>query len=1801
MNDSPADNPLQPPAQDSPPFLKDYLLLDLEAGKSRIHRIGAVLGDRIFKSGDKEITLEDLHALDEFARDAHGVLGHNILDHDLPILSKLRPGLKLLAKPVIDTLFLSPLAFPENPYHRLVKDHKLVRDAVNDPVADAWLAASVFVDQWASFTKMAAGGGSELLSFYRFCFEVGSEPDGPSFAGTAAVFAALGTPRISVAQARELAGRRLSPLVCRSAFTNHLLPALHNPATRPALSYMLAWLLVAGSNSVLPPWVTRRFPEVKRLLHLLRASPCDNDGCSYCRENSDPAGQLERYFGFSAFRPSPATEVGGSLQEAIVGAGMQDRPHLAILPTGGGKSLCYQLPALSRYYRLGLLTIVISPLQALMKDQVDNLAELTGTPYAAAINGLLTPPERHEVFERVRLGDVAILYVAPEQLRNRSFREVIGLRQVGAWVIDEAHCLSKWGHDFRPDYLYVARFIREFTADRHEPFAAVACFTATAKIDVKSEILDHFKRELGQELELFEAGVERENLHFEVRAVNRPEKYSAIHEILAERLGRDLTGAAIVYTATRLGAEHIAEHLKNQGWLCEAFHAGLNAAAKRSIQESFIAGSLQVIAATNAFGMGIDKKDIRLVLHADISGSLESYLQEAGRAGRDLKNAECVLLYDEHDIETQFRLGSASQLSRKDIAQILRGIRRAARNRSDEIVITSGELLRDEEVETSFDLEDRQADTKVKTAIAWLERTQFLERNENHTRVFQGKLLIRNLKEATRKLDPLNLSPTQRGYWLAILQAMINAESDDALNADRLAELAGVPEPRPVADESARKPVTASQQVIRILHQMAEVGLIEKGVLLTAFVRHKVINPSRQILKKVCDLEDDMLKLLREEAPDAEALGWVPLSLRVLNQRLKGRGHETNPEVLSRLLTSLSLDGKGFAGSHGSLKCRHTHQDQYQVKLLRSWEALVETSKKRRSIANLLLETLLARIPPEQPPSAELLVSFSTNDLANALRSHLFLSQIKDPLAAIDRGLLFLHEQKVIILQQGLAVFRQAMSLRILPQEPRRRYTSTDYEPLAQHYRERTFQIHVMNEYARLGLRALSRALELVLAYFTMDKAAFIKRYFPGRKEMLERATGEASYQRIVKDLGNPVQMKVVTAGDEANTLVLAGPGSGKTRLVIHRCAYLMRVLRTPPESILVVCFNHYAAVSLRRRLFELLGEDARGVIVQTYHGIAMRITGTSFADLAERGGGREEAIPFDQLIPDAIRLLRGDTTSAMKTTVRPEVSKGEHPVHASIPQHERGNATSDIVPPEDMEVRGETELPGLVLDELTDRLLSRFRHILVDEYQDIDETQYDLISALAGRTDSDPDRKLTILAVGDDDQNIYTWRGANVAFIQRFREDYAAEIHHLVENYRSTSHIIAAANALIAHNRDRMKTDHPICRDHLRAEDPPGGRWAELDPFVQGRVQVLTVASRAEQAAALVGEWKRMQQLHPALNWSDMAVLARTRESLPPVRSMCEHQGIPVTWGIDQKRSPALTRLREIACFLDILKSHREKLHRASELHSLLKETAEIPIRNPWCGLLLELLSAWEAETADAQLPVAEAIEWLYESLAERRREHRLGQGVMLSTIHGAKGMEYPHVFLFDGDWQTKPAEKAREEERRLLYVAITRARETLTVFHRQHSPNPYLNALHGDFALWRRTGPGEAPPPEILKLRYQLLGMKDLDLGFAGRHSSDHPIHQHLADLEPGTNLTAKTDGSVISLYDSSDNRVAKLSQTASQTWLPRLATIKEVRIIGLLQRTAKDETEAFRPQCRSEQWEIPWVEFIHLPGQD
>lgn len=1718
------------------------LLLDLEVSpQGKILKVGAVLGPQTLARSGGFDTRGALRELAVMAGAAECVLGHNLVRHDLCILRETEAGHPLLRLPVIDTLVLSPLAFPENPYHRLVKDYKLVRESVNDPVADARQAAALFADEWHS---LAGLGQTEpaLFELLHYLLATPGEEAEPLTQGMDRVLGALGGTAPSAVRALELCRQFFGRWACAGLAVDSTLIQTH--ARRLGVAYAVTWLRVAGSNSVLPPWVRLEHPWAMELIRRLREVPCAAADCAYCRRVHDARAQLQAFFSFDDFRPASRNASGGSLQRDIVETGMRGESLLAILPTSGGKSLCFQLPALVRNYRRGVLTLVISPLQSLMKDQVDGLVRRTGTPFAAALYGLLTPPERGDVLRRVRLGDIALLYVSPEQLRNRSFRETIAQREIGCWVFDEAHCLSKWGHDFRPDYLYAGRFIREFSLRQGGEIPPIACFTATAKREVQEETLRYFKEETGRDLVLFEGGVERDNLQFEVQTVTQHSKLERVHDLLSDRLPAGGAGSAIVFRATREATVGTAEFLQAKGWRAAHFHAGLTPPEKKRIQDEFLAGDVRVICATNAFGMGIDKEDVRLVVHADTPGSIENYLQEAGRAGRDGRKAECVLLYDEEDSEQQFRLGAFSELSRRDIAQILRGLRKAAPGERQEVVITAGEILRDEDVETDLQLQERGADTKVRTAISWLERAGFLERDENVTQVFQARPLVRDLAEAKAKMVGLHLSEREQGLWLAILRELMNAGSSGSLTVDQLALLA------PFANLGAEdggalrraSPEYVSARILKILGSMAQAGLLKRDTLLNAFVRHKVAESSRARLDRVLRLDRKLVDLLATEEPDPE--GWMPLSLRLLNQRLGDEGLAASTEAVRALLKSLSEDGRGFAGTHGSLDLRYTARDAYLVRVRRSWRAMGELAEKRRRVASVVLDVLLAKIPADAPARADLLVEFSFEELRDALERDLVLrSDLKDFDAALERALMYLHEQRVVVLQQGLAVFRSAMRIRLQPEAKGEKYEAGHYAPLAHHYRERILQIHVMSEYARRGLERVTEALRLVLAYFSLEKEEFVHRFLGTKPDLLEHATTARSFQRIVTDLSNLAQIRIVTAPVGRNMLILAGPGSGKTRTVIHRCAYLLRVERVRPQSVLVCCFNRSAALVLRRRLGELAGPDARGVTVLTYHGLAMRLLGYSFAGRSE---GRAEEIDFDALITDAVRLLRGEAV-----------------------------------------------LPGLEPDEVRDRLLAGFQHILVDEYQDIDGPQYDLISAVAGRTLKDADQRLSILAVGDDDQNIYTFRGANVQFIRRFQQDYGAAVVPLVENYRSTRRIIEAANQFIAANTDRMKTDHPIRIDRHRRALPAGGDFGRRDGLTGGKVQVLRVGDDTHQAQAVLAEVERLRQLG-VTDLSRIAVLSSTHRDLARVRALAEDAGVPVRWCPGRTAVPRLHPIREIRGFLRGLERLRPRLVRASDLCSQAARLLEEDRGNPWTRFLGRMLEAWRSESDDAESPVQEALEFLYESCSESRRDFSYGEGVTLSTVHSAKGTEHDHVLLI-GAWPIQAARAEQEEQRRVFYVGMTRARHSLAVFDRADVCPSLPQSLAGTSVLSREAAAAR-PAPAVLAVGYETLGMDDVNLGFAGYHDAGHPIHAALAALRPGSLLQVRPTERGIDLLDGQGVAVTRLSRKAAASWSGRLSTIREVRVLALLARTPEQEPEPDRRErCRVMEWEVPVVEIV------
>ena len=612
--------PASPVSPADEPFRPRCVSLDLEVGRQdgRIHAFGAVRADTggrlVHSCGGLAAALP---GLDELADGASFVLGHNLIAFDLRHLAAAKPDLRLLTLPAVDTLRLSPLAFPRHPYHHLVKHYQdggLRRGRVNDPELDARLTLETFGDQRRALREAPP----DLLVAWHWL----STPNSGSVGRALDEFFGeiRQSSRPSGREALAAIGRRLEGAACAT----HGREILARPEECGwPLAYALAWLSVAGGNSVMPPWVRHEFPEAGRLVRRLRDAACTDPVCGWCRERHDARKELKRWFGFDGFRPQPADDSGHPLQQAIVEAAMAGRHVLGILPTGTGKSLCYQIPALSRYDKTGALTVVISPLVALMADQVAGL-EAHGIGCCVTVNGLLSMPERADALDRVRLGDAGILLISPEQLRARSVRRVLDQREIGAWVLDEAHCLSRWGHDFRPDYRYVGRFIRVKAGDG--PVPPVLCLTATAKPDVTDDIARHFGEELGIELTVFDGGAKRTNLAFEVIPTTGGEKFAHIHRILMSYLPPDTEGGAIVYCATRQQSEEVAEYLQLKEVAAEHFHAGLPPETKKDVQRRFIGGELRAIAATNAFGMGIDKPDVRLVIHADIPGSLENYL-----------------------------------------------------------------------------------------------------------------------------------------------------------------------------------------------------------------------------------------------------------------------------------------------------------------------------------------------------------------------------------------------------------------------------------------------------------------------------------------------------------------------------------------------------------------------------------------------------------------------------------------------------------------------------------------------------------------------------------------------------------------------------------------------------------------------------------------------------------------------------------------------------------------------------------------------------------------------------------------------------------------------------------------------------------------------------------------------------------------------------------------------------------------------------------------------------------------------
>jgi ATP-dependent DNA helicase RecQ len=466
----------------------------------------------------------------------------------------------------------------------------------------------------------------------------------------------------------------------------------------------------------------------------------------------DPTTLLTK-FGLSSFRPG---------QRDVINAVADGKDVMCVMPTGGGKSLCYQLPSLAR----DGMTIVVSPLIALMKDQVDSLQHLGIS--AKLINSSLSASEQAEVMGEMANGQLDLVYVAPERLRNGRFLEAIGSANVSLLAVDEAHCVSEWGHDFRPDYSRLGRF-----RERYLGGVQTIALTATATPIVRDDI----SALLGLNSPIvFVTGFARTNLHFGViHAKSDQEKNERLTEYLESQ-----TGSGIIYAATRKRCEELAE------WLPEktrrpigVYHAGLEPDQRRRVQDEFMSGKLSAIVATNAFGMGIDKADIRFVAHYNMPGSLEAYYQEAGRAGRDGQTSDCLLLFSYSDRYIQEFFIENRYPSRGSVKKVYEYL---LSREEDPIELTL------DQVREAIDVKD--GSEAIGTAETLLARAGVLKRMDSNA----NYAVIRIDSDAPTMLDFLpKEAKLRRKVMLAIEKVIGNRRGEDVyVRPARLIELADV-------------------------------------------------------------------------------------------------------------------------------------------------------------------------------------------------------------------------------------------------------------------------------------------------------------------------------------------------------------------------------------------------------------------------------------------------------------------------------------------------------------------------------------------------------------------------------------------------------------------------------------------------------------------------------------------------------------------------------------------------------------------------------------------------------------------------------------------------------------------------------------------------------------------------------------------------------------------------------------------------------------------------------------------------
>ena len=1504
-----------------------YAFVDVEVGlkDKRIHDIGILRWDGAkYHSADKRAAIS-------FLEDVDFVCGHNVIHHDMKYLL----GDEVQRWQLVDTLYVSPLLFPERPYHHLLKDDKLMNEQMNNPVNDCEKACDLLMDEIAKWKALPVA--------QRFIYATLLH-DVMEFAGFLAMVDAEVCDETTLVEHIHTAydGR-----ICRHADLAAIIE--QQPVE---LAFALALISTTERNSITPPWVLHNYPNVENVVHRLRHTRCA-EGCDYCRKYLDAHYNLKYFFGYDQFR----TYEGEPLQENAVKAAVDSKSLLVIFPTGGGKSLTFQLPALMEARSVHGITVVISPLQSLMKDQVDNLAE-RGITDAVTINGLLDPISRSLAIERVQSGDASLLYIAPEMLRSKTIEKILMARHVVRFVVDEAHCFSSWGQDFRVDYLYIGKFISEYQKRKQlQRPIPVSCFTATAKQKVVQDICDYFKQTLNLDLQLFASSASRTNLRYSViHAETDEDKYMKLRSLIAES-----DCPTIVYVSRTKRTKMLAEKLTRDGYKALPFNGRMDSDEKIANQEAFMSDNVRIIVATSAFGMGVDKSDVGLVVHYDISDSLENYVQEAGRAGRNPHlQAKCFVLYNDNDLDKHFILLNQTKLSISEIQQVWKAVKDMTRQRM-QTCCSALEIAR----KAGWDDSVTDIETRVRTAIAALEQAGYLERGNNVPHVYATGITVKSMDEARKRITSSLLFHNEEvEKAVRIIKSLISqkhiAKAQDAeaeSRVDYLADILGL----------------TKSEVVSAVERMRQEGILADTKDVSAYLHDtgESENRSRLLLRRFTRLERYILDHITD--------GALRISCKQLTDDAQKDGITTATEKdIRTLLYFLTI--KGYT--------RKKEDAAHNIELIRQadMQSTIRRFEKRLNICTFAVEWLYRQAQNTTlEESKKNGVQFSVVELLNDLKAQgqNFFESLDDlQLEDVEESLLYLSKIGALKLEGGFLVLYNAMNIRRL-KDNKLRYKQEDYRMLNEFYRQKIQQVHIVGEYANLMVRDYDAALQYVHDYFQMDYKAFVQKYFKGeRVEQIERNITSKKYEQLFNQLSKK-QMQIISDKESRVIVVAAGPGSGKTRVLVHKLASLLLLEDVKHEQLLMLTFSRAAATEFKQRLMGLIGNAAHFVEIKTFHSYAF--------DLLGRIGNLEDA---KDVVGRAARMI----------------SEGE-------------------VEPNRI---GKTVL-------------------VVDEAQDMSSEEFALVRVLMSVNE-----EMRVIAVGDDDQNIYEFRGSDSNYMRQLLADDKSTFVEMTENYRSTQHVVAFSNAFVKGIHNRMKQT-PILS---MSKD-------------EGTVVVTHHASHI-MFQRVVSDLLRQR------NSGTMSVLTHTNEEAVILVALLRKHGLrsKLIQSMDGFR---FWNMAEVRLFLKYIERDTHTPIVTDEVWNEAKrktfQAYATSSSLPYLKRCIELF-----EKINKAKYLTDFKELVFESTTEDFCDTS-DADVVVSTIHKSKGCEFDDVYML-----VSQPQHVTDSEMRRYYVGMTRARKRLFIY----TNSTLFDRLPADIHQVDQT-PYVFPDEVMLQLSH-----KDVNLGF-------------------------------------------------------------------------------------------------------